>query len=454
MESNPFKVAKNDLTRLGPQQQHVFLGDVGSLVYMDEKAAGAITPARIFREQLKREGKDDTFTFFANRQASILKSVRMRQRIRSIRVKKDDIEKYQIRWPRNLGHDIIEMATTASNDTPIHFPLTSHIMNIMLQTRIAPADRPDYRRNIGMTPELTTWATELPPAVLNIPQPFGYSQAPCKGLKLGMYGTNNDASKITHVYTLRNQIAELIQMRRKDSDGEWAFCEPKEIAEHIVYDKPTPEFLDAPELWGEYSTVFDAESHDWQTNIRTKPYECFFNELVEVGKPARNGSELSISIKGPYTIRGIYWMAENEDATRGHVFSNYTTSLDEIDHGRDPITWSSLVRDTEKEWSKLPSDHHNDGLDVREGIYHPDEPGYHANLWCYDLRPGITNNIDCHYTETTLVVHLPSSEHKLHVFVDTLRTHVYRPTILEVVDVPMEMPPPDESQPEHLLPPN
>jgi hypothetical protein len=131
----------------------------------------------------------------------------------------------------------------------------------------------------------------------------------------------------------------------------------------------------------------------------------------------------------------MFWVAFNEEALKYNNYSNYTTDPYD-DDGVDPIVSSTFTRGETIEWSQLDSDNHNEGLETQYGIYLPDEPGYHANVWCCNLqRPGIGHTIDFSLIESTFGADLYSDGlYKVLILLDTLRIHRYYAGGMDVAD--------------------
>lgn len=436
MDSDPYRVATSDLSRPSDLQKYMSMGDdVTSPLYNDELRNDKIANGRIFREAMKRSGNNHEFTFTCNIHIHALLSTRLRQEIPKATLRDEYRDSHRMAWCKNMGHNIIVEGVIKRDERPTQAPITSVAMDLNLQFFIAPADRPAYRKKIGTVPELVNWSTELSEYVLNVPQPFAYGREACKSLKKVILGN----SEIVHVYKLRNRVSDLLRLQERQLDGSWRNCSKEEILKKVSFSGINADgYLKAPELWATYSLITPAEQNFLVEKTSPSYHDTFINELLPLRATGRNGSDSFTDIRGNYSGRAIFWVAENIDSVRANNYSNYTTNAEDSGHGSDPIVASSFTRGDIPEWKDLPSDHNNEGLDTERGIYTPDEPGYHAHIWGYNMRKaGIDLCVDFN-VQSTLLLNLNNAispdNFRIYTFLETIRIQRYVAEEMHLID--------------------
>lgn len=428
---SPFEIAKRDLENLNPLQEFLGSGDVPSILLREEESEDCVAFSRAINARLNTlsvQNSPGEFSFTPGLNGHALNSLRLRQVIPEAFVKAEYMDDYEISWCHNLGHNIIKEATTKRKDKNISAPITSITLDLYLQFYVHPSERASYRKSIGTRPQLTNWSTKLAKSVVNVFLPFGFTSSISKSLRLLVL---NDI-KPTFDVILRNKVNELLRLRQCLPDGTYRMCNNEEILEKVSFrGVNTDNHLQAPEMWGRYINLQESECNYWLNLTRTAEYRTYVNEmnLFPISTKSPDGTSVlhQFTLKGEFSARAMFWVAINPLCSTYNNYSNYSTDVHDMSEGDDPVINSSFVRNNDSEWHNLPSDHNNDGLDPHLGVYKPDEPGYHAVVWCNNLsNNGIDNTVDFGMLESQLSVTTSTNNCSVHVYMDTLRCHQYQ----------------------------
>lgn len=448
MDESPQAVAENDILTLNALQRYMNGGsDTPTAHDHGELNADAVAYNRIFETVAVCTGTaaKGRYTYTLQNQPHSIISSRLVFTTPKITVKPEHRETVRIAFCHNLGHNIVAGAVLKSNGRVVGAPLTSQILDIRLQFFTARERRQEYREAIGAVPDLEDFSDHIDPYFITAPQPFSYSRDIHKSLKVVVAGgvmADTDgtlkpvAATITHEYKLRTKLTELLRGQVYDAATQkWCDITPERLLDYCVVDSGvTSEMhLNPPDLWVRCTMMAAAEVGYW-TGQAKSTYECFVNEVVPVESSGSNGVDVFFNVVGDYTPRIMFWVSENVDATRFNNFSRYCT-----DTNTDPVESSTYRREKSDEWKDLPSGFNNRGLINVQGIHLPDEPGYHAHVWCYDVRrTGIDTNVNMVTKESRLTLrYFPNcgpSKYTAYCFVETARVLRYAADGLRILD--------------------
>lgn len=330
-------------------------------------------------EKLKCEVDGNEARYTVNNTFHFLIATYMRQAFPAIRVKPEKRGTVQICWPHNLGTNIINNALFKI-DHDIYQSFDDVWCDIYFQFYMAGKSgmRENHNISIGNIKCLEKWTSYLPAYVTNVDQPWFYSNNAALAFPI-FYCSSH--TTITHNYTLRRKISELLRMRIKQSNGTYKELSTPDFRHLEGVDESS--FLRQPELWGKYSynTKFEL---DW---FRCKTERVFyFKDIARCDdtNPRSYNEVADVSLHSDTPCLSMFWVALNVDAKMKNNYSNYTTDISDCYIGWDPITSSSLKYGNTSRFENMPSDHFNLAVSRRHFPSCPCEPGYHAYSLAYD----------------------------------------------------------------------
>jgi hypothetical protein len=184
-------------------------------------------------------------------------------------------------------------------------------------------------------------------------------------------------NNITHVYTLRTDLKDILRMRVHLKDN--TYKEIKYKADYLLNPRPIP----VPELWGRFAQVTDAERNWHKSQVRT----LYIEDVVsaKANNPSAFGARVAIPLHAITPCKAVFWVAENRDASLNRNFSNYTTDSDNLLDGWNPCATAGVKYTGSHRINELPNDH----FDRSEGYSFmpstPEEPGYNCAAFAYNL---------------------------------------------------------------------
>lgn len=315
---------------------------------------------------------DNEVIYTVNSKFNYLLWTCLRQRLIPLRVKKELINRVEIAWPHNLALNIpIHADLQFNGDVKQNFD--SVWLNIQSQYYMK-GKRKHFQNMIGNIPFLEQWSTCLPEFVVQAPQPWYYAKHEALAIPLFL-----SVKEVTHTYTIRSKLSELLRMRIKRDDGTW-----KEIAYNFKFIEgaTADDTLPTPELWGRYALALDNEV-GW---AKQRPdNKVYIDDIVTLSKddPKTYGAPVEFELHTEQPCKAIFWVAENVEAKEHRNFSNFTTNGDNLFEGWNPIVNAKLMYGTEVRFN-LDSD----VSDRMEPWYmfpsSPCEIGYNAQSIAYD----------------------------------------------------------------------
>lgn len=274
---------------------------------------------------------------------------------------------FEIRWCPNIGSNVVKNADFQVNDTVWQSLDSSYFDDY--HAKISNEPKEVLAKNLGNTPDLQEWSSELPASMTFFRIPWFYSLHTSKMFPLYYCGKED---RIEHILTLRRSLRELI-MIRSISTGEMI---PFDEACLNVQSLELP----APEMRGEYVMMSDMECEHNRcssSKYHTEVFDIDNVKSIVTDNPIRANTSVSLKIKDmPFPVHTIHWKAENFTASSLNYLSNYSSNPLDHTKGQNPIKTVSLTcpqgilfKNVESYVSDLiiPSNHFN---------RIPDHPGY------------------------------------------------------------------------------
>jgi hypothetical protein len=292
----------------------------------------------------------------------------------------------------------------------------------------------NYEEVCEMMEGQTEWSNDtIEPKIIMVKIPFFYS-----GAKRSLKHILTPSAQYNHRFTLCRRIADLMRMevRQNGKEGDfWVQCPRDDILTHCFFTAITADgtFKAKPELWGRFGMINDEEMRDLEDICKEQNgYYNIFNELVEIPIPSAvifGKGEHLIHIGRRGCIRGFYYVVVNQSSVETGNSFDYSIG------GRDPIIWTSLVRnETDKDWEKLPTIHHSKRLPESLQLRIPRRPGLH---YCPLSNIGRMDQVDnsINYDEKvefTISYDMRNSRGKIYIFLDMIRIARYRDGALQI----------------------
>lgn len=338
------------------------------------------------------KNESNTLIYTCNSKFDFFMHCYMRTTFPALEVKDSVKERYQICWPHNVGTNICKEGILRYDDDTAQ-TIDNVWLDISGQFFIDPGFRDLYNTTIGNIPCLEEWTTSLPEYPTDVPQPWYYS----KHISLAIPLCLCSKSRVTHTYTPRLKIEELLRIRvmknYKDviaDDGNkikpiWV---PGKFNAKLIKGIPKDGLIATPELWGRYALVTDEERKWHRTASSSIKY---IQDIVRISSdnPKTYGQTEDLKILTTTPCLAMFWVGENMDATKHRNRSNYTTNSEDVYAGWNPCKNASLMIGIGYRFKELPSDH----FDRMEPWYYfkspPTEPGYNACSLSFD-----PNNLD------------------------------------------------------------
>jgi hypothetical protein len=246
-----------------------------------------------------------------------------------VRVKEEYRDKVQIRWCDDIGHAILHSATLKYNGNNILQSITQLTNDLFAKLFINPDDREMYNYLIGNRSYLTEWSSELPPAILSIPQHWFYSY--CKAFTLRLFMCPK--SKFVHSYIFNLKIANLLRFKVLDENtNTWRYERFNKKYIDTSLDS-TMSTLEYPQLNGYYEKISD-EAKEWiledsknDEGSRVKNTFHFMNLIpTKINNYGSLGQEYTHDLKRDEPTAGYIISAYNSEFRDYNIHFNYTTN--------------------------------------------------------------------------------------------------------------------------------
>ena len=326
-------------------------------------------------EKLKASSSEGSITYTANSKFDFLLHSYLMHKLPAYRVMEGYRNTIQIAWPHNVAHNISKGAHLRFDDDSAQ-KLNNVWIDIHSQFFMKPGFRDHYNIMVGNIPFLEDWSEFLPAYPVICPQPWYYARHEAVAIPLFLCSL----SRVTHTYTVRTKLSEILRMRAYDRKTNswreipcnWKYLEGVNEQESLPY----------PEMWGRYTRITDAE-REWR---RSLPHEVYSEDVIAIttDNASQFGSSVPVNLHSDAPVKGMFWVAENTDASRLNNFSNYTTNTADLFKGWNPVKNITLTYGGVTRISTMEHDH----FDRAEPWYKfpspPSEPGYNAYSFGYD----------------------------------------------------------------------
>lgn len=325
-----------------------------------------------------KEG-EATIVYRVNHEYHYLMYSYMIMQFPQIRVKPEYKGKVQICWPHNLGTAPIVRAVHELDTKDIQ-SWDNLWANMYFQHFMKPGFRDAHNVGIGNIPAIEEWSEHLPYYETCVDQPWNYCRYPALAFPIFLCDTT---SKITHKYTMKNRVSDLLRMRIKKPDGTWE--ELKKIAFRCLDGVAADSKINAPELWSRCAIVTQQELDFYKCKGRLDQY---IEDVVAIDgpNPISIGTTIALEMKSSNPCKAYFWVAENETSNEFHNFANYTTNRDNCYRGYDPITSMSLTYGTKPRMTKMSSIHHTLMEPKFHGISPPCDVGFHMSSIAHQVN--------------------------------------------------------------------
>lgn len=248
-----------------------------------------------------------------------------------IKVREEYSGQVRVAWCHNLPHNVTKDGTFIWNNSPC----------MKWDTVSLDQDLQVFKKKTPQSWEyLEKWRSGQSAMPLSVAHPWFYSTMTERGWPI--------TGESYHRYNLRLKIKDLLRIQVKNAQGAWTPYTDGFISKYLeLSDDAT---LDIPELWGRYS-LRGPEEREWakQCASSSSPEEplvitqWFHTIIAADSDPGQYGQKLTVKLSQPNArVSSIMFSAENMEATRENNRSNYTTSIDSVHTGWNPISHVSL----------------------------------------------------------------------------------------------------------------
>lgn len=301
----------------------------------------------------------------------------MRFVIPSVSIRPKYKGKVRIAWCHNVGTNIVDKAVFKENDD-VWQKWDSVWADIYFQfyKKEGAGKTTSHNIGIGNVPALEDWSESLPEYQINVKQPWFYSEDPALAFPIFYKGSKTRAS---HRYTFRRPIDLLrVQVLRNDK---WVNV-AKDHHKYVTISKTKT--FQTPELWGRYTYNTDPELKWFKCDKSNKEFYIRDIEICDGSNVNLYNTSSNIDLTCTNPCLAMFWMAENRDASSFHNYSNYSTDVDDLYAGKDPIQTTSLNYGADVRIDRMSSDHFNVAECQNHFLSCPIEPGYHAYSYASD----------------------------------------------------------------------
>jgi hypothetical protein len=326
---------------------------------------------------MKLECADDSeeLVYRVNTTFHLLIYTYMRFMLPAVTVKPKYKKSVQIAWCHNAGTNPVMQAVFKEDDDAFHTwdRIWADIFFQYYQYSGA-GKRKAHNVGIGNITMLENFNTSLPAHPVNVDQPWFYSMDEALAFPIFYKGSQTRAC---HRYLFNQNVTDFLRMKVNTPKG-WVDV-TKNMNKYI--DIAGTGKFGKPELWGRYGYITEAEIKEY----KCKPNRVYYIKDVISCKSANinkfgTTAEIPISWTGNNPCLAAFWVAENQDATLKHNYSNYTTNTDNLYDGWDPIKTTYWGYGGEKhKFKDMPSDHFNIASSRKHFPSAPSEMGYHGS---------------------------------------------------------------------------
>jgi hypothetical protein len=297
----------------------------------------------------------------------------------AIRVKSEYKKNVRIAWCHNVGTNLIQQAVFKEDDDMFQrWDSTWADIYFQFYQSEGAGKRDNHNIGIGNVKFLEEWTDYLPAYPIDVAQPWFYSMD--RALAFPIFYKNSQ-TRAEHRYTFNRNINYLLRCQIFDNKTQKWRNATRAI--HRYLDIGPSSMLKLPELWGRYAYLTPQEIQWYKCN-KSRVFYIRDVEVCDTQNPNKYGSTAEVSLHSRSPCLAFFWVAENKDAKDIHNHSNYTTNVDDIYKGWDPIRSVSLKYGTVARLDNVPS-HHFSIAEPREHFPSaPNECGYHGFSYASD----------------------------------------------------------------------
>lgn len=356
--------------------------------------------------EMKRTDTSGSYVYIADSEYSFLYDMEMYQKLPKVVVKKNFRSKIQIALCPYPGINLVNEATAYCGEkkSPYHFDqIWFNIYNQFYNRKSE-----HFNRYCGHIPMLTDWGHGFPSYQLRIHQPWFFSR---EGFPLPLFRMKE---KVHFNYMVKKSIFDLLRFRIKGDGDNWievpfrkAFMNYLTVANEGI--------LAPPIMIAEYSKITLEEERAIKENDKHCAVEdiiAFRTDLVDKITP-----RIQVAIKTKYPLKGIFYVAENVDATRLNNFSNFSTCAEDMSEGVSPICSvdpkingsTSLVPFSAEFTGETLAAYYESNSARRYFPGSPQDPGYAAIPIAYSMADPAHDGFKSFQGDTSLTFQLSDS---------------------------------------------
>jgi hypothetical protein len=279
-----------------------------------------------------------------------------------------------IRWTRNLMHNLVEECSIVFNDL-VMARFDSYHLDFWSAFTVPAGKRVGYDNMIGNVPPLINPnpGNDLPETVLNLPLPFPHTRD--SGVALPTAALPYNEMKI--LFQFRNWNELLIVDDGDDGDPLVPRC--AELAD--IKGGQVPHLKDV-QVWANYAVVSNAE----RVKMGAAPRDICIEQVQSAPRRTINNEVLDNDIRFSHAVKALFFAARNR--TVECEWSNYTTESsyrvgDDVNFapGVDPIIETSLLYENTIRLGEMGSDYFYQCRTFSV----PEETGYHMYSYALDM---------------------------------------------------------------------
>lgn len=334
--------------------------------------------------EMARGEKSGQYEYSADSSYSYLDEMTMYQVLPKVTVKKRFRGNIEICWASYPGLNIVKNAVMFGGDKTIIQTSDNKWSNV--DNQHYGNDKIEHvNRYLGHIPALIEWSDKLPRFALRVLQPWSF----CRGVPFPLFKANE---RIWFSYKTCSSIFELLRVRIL-KNGKWTYISPlKERNALSKYlDFPKEGALPSPIMIAEYSKI----THDEEVNIKNEMDHYVVEDIKRFSSEIANKTnpKVTIDINIEDSIKGIFYVAENLDATLTNNLSNFSTNAEDILDGEKPIKGiflkykdSPLVPLSSELTSFVLADYIESHYPGKYFKGYPRDPGYGVIPLAYDMH--------------------------------------------------------------------
>ncbi|CAH6421702.1 Divergent major capsid protein [uncultured virus] len=295
-----------------------------------------------------------------------------------VRVKQEYKGRVRIAWCHNVGTNPIQQAIFKEDDDTYQ-TWDNYWADIYFQfyQDQGAGKRENHNIGVGNVKCLEEWTEYLPSYPIDVDQPWFYSMD--HALSFPIFYKNSQ-TRAEHRYTFRRKLVDLLRVQILGKDHKWKNTTRKV---HQYLDITPSATLKLPELWGRYAYITEPEIK-WYKCKQTRVFYTRDVEICDTPNPNKYKSTAEIGLHCTNPCLAFFWVAENLDATANHNYSNYTTDVNDLYSGWDPIKTTTLKYGTTVRLDNMPSHHFSIAEPRKHFPSAPSERGYHGYSYAWD----------------------------------------------------------------------